>query len=126
MKMSLQSFLLATAVVILVRSGCATHSASKPGKSIEKIMEEGFKGKESLASRISKGQGNAADFALMASLTAELKLNHAPRGDLKSWTEKTTALNLAAIDLVNGKAGAAVDFKSAVNCKACHSLHKPE
>lgn len=125
MKLSLPSFLLSTAVVTLVAAGCATHSAAKL-KSIEEIMEEGFKGKESLASRISKGQGNDADFALMANLTAQLKLNHAPRGDLKSWTEKTTALNLAAIDLVKGKAGAVVDFKSAVNCKACHSLHKPE
>lgn len=87
-------------------------------------MEDGFKGKTSLSARISKGQGNEADFKKIAFLTKELALNHPPKGDLSSWTEKTTALKAAADSLVDGKPGAPDGFKTAVNCKACHSVHK--
>jgi len=87
-------------------------------------MEDGFKGKESLSARISKGQGNEADFKKMAFLTKELALNKPSKGALSSWTEKTTALQAASESLVAGKPGALDGFKTAVNCKACHSVHK--
>lgn len=119
--------LLAIAVLTAFAAGCAsTASQSKPSLSIEQIMEDGFKGKESLCARISKGQGNEADFKKMAFLTKELALNKAPKGDLASWTEKTKALQAAAESLAAGKPGALDGFKSAVNCKACHSVHKPD
>ena len=126
LKSTISSLLAATAVA-LVAAGCAsTSSASKPSLSIEQIMEDGFKGKESLSARISKGQGNDADFKKMAFLTKELALNKPPKGDLTSWTEKTQALQSAAESLAAGKPGALDGFKTAVNCKACHSVHKPD
>lgn len=119
---------VAIAALTLVAAGCASSSSSatKPSLSIEHIMEDGFKGKESLSARIAKGQGTAEDFKKMAFLTKELALNQPPKGDLASWTEKTRALKAAADDLVAGKAGAIDAYKSAVNCKACHSVHKPD
>ena len=119
---------VAIAALTLVAAGCASSSSSatKPSLSIEHIMEDGFKGKESLSARIAKGQGTAEDFKKIALLTKELALNQPPKGDLASWTEKTRALKAAADDLVAGKAGAVDAFKSAVNCKACHSVHKPD
>ncbi|MFM7803695.1 MAG: hypothetical protein ACKPGK_04285 [Verrucomicrobiota bacterium] len=119
---------VAIAALTLVAAGCASwsSSAAKPSLSIEHIMEDGFKGKESLSARIAKGQGTAEDFKKMAFLTKELALNQPPKGDLASWTEKTRALKAAADDLVAGKAGAVDAYKSAVNCKACHSVHKPD
>jgi len=122
---SLSRFALA-AVLIAAVSGCTSTSAHKPALSIEQIMEDGFKGKESLSARISKGQGNDADFKKMAYLTKELALNKPSKGDLASWTEKTTALQAAAESLAAGKPGALDGFKTAVNCKACHSVHKPD
>lgn len=71
-----------------------------------------------------QGQGNEADFKKMAFLTKELALNKPSKGDLSSWTEKTTALQAASESLVAGKPGALDGFKTAVNCKACHSVHK--
>ena len=114
---------LAAALIAAV-SGCTSTSHPKASLSIEQIMEDGFKGKESLSARISKGQGNEADFKKMAMLTKELALNKPSKGDLASWTEKTRALQAAADSLVAGKPGALDGFKSAVNCKACHSVHK--
>ncbi len=116
--------LAVAATLVAVTAGCATHSKSQASLSIEQIMEDGFKGKTSLSARISKGQGNEADFKKIAFLTKELALNHPPKGDLSSWTEKTTALKAAADSLVDGKPGAPDGFKTAVNCKACHSVHK--
>jgi predicted component of type VI protein secretion system len=107
----------------LLAVGCAT--SSKPSKTVSQVMEEGFKGKESLNARISKGEASAADFKLMASLTKELAKNKPGYGDLASWTEKTTALHAAAEGLVAGKPGALDAYKAASNCKACHSAHRP-
>lgn len=112
------------AAMIALTAGCASTGKSKASLSIEQIMEDGFKGKESLSARISKGQGNEADFKKMAFLTKELALNKPSKGDLSSWTEKTTALQAASESLVAGKPGALDGFKTAVNCKACHSVHK--
>ena len=126
--LSITTARVAIAAITLVAAGCASSSSSgtKPSLSIEHIMEDGFKGKESLSARIAKGQGSTEDFKKMAFLTKELALNKAPKGDLASWTEKTKALQAAAESLAAGKPGALDGFKSAVNCKACHSVHKPD
>ena len=89
-------------------------------------MEQGFKGKESPAARVGQGAGTAADFKLLAELTASLPLNAPMKGDAASWKEKSTALAQAGQQLVAGKAGALDAWKSAANCKACHSVHKPD
>ena len=116
---------LLSGVALLAATGCSSMS-SKPTKTVEQVMEEGFEGKESLNARVTKGQGTPAEIAHLAELVAQLALNKPPQGDLASWTEKTVALNKAAADLVAGKPGAMDAYKAAVNCKACHSVHKPE
>lgn len=112
------------AVAVLALAGCATHP--KASKNIEQVMEEGFEGKQSLCARVSKGEASAKDLETMVGLTYQLTLNTPPKGDLHSWTEKTTALHAAAKALAAGNPGAADQWKSAVNCKACHSVHKPD
>lgn len=106
-------------------AGCASYGA-KPKHTIEQIMEQGFKGKESPAARVGKGEGSPADIKLLAELTRALPLNPPPRGDLASWKEKSSALAAAGRSLADGKPGALEAWKTAVNCKACHSVHKPE
>ncbi|MFM8360928.1 MAG: hypothetical protein ACKOET_20440 [Verrucomicrobiota bacterium] len=116
--------LVATAAAVLVLTGCAT--GGKPSMAIEEIMESGFKGKESLCARLTQGQTSQEENLRMVQLTRELSLNKPPKGDLASWTAKTTALHAAAQDVAARKPGAVDAFKSAVNCKACHSVHKPD
>ena len=50
----------------------------------------------------------------------------APKGDEASWKEKTGKLLKAATALQKGAPDAAAAYKEAVNCKACHSVHKPD
>ena len=115
---------VAVAVAAVV-AGCSTYS-SKPKYTTEQIMEQGFKGKESPAARVGRGEGTAADFKLLAELSASLPFNAPPKGDAASWKEKSTALAKAGKDLATGKAGALDAWKAAANCKACHSAHKPD
>lgn len=48
-----------------------------------------------------------------------------PKGDEASWKEKTTKLCAAAQGLEKGGAEAQAKYKAAVDCKGCHSVHKP-
>jgi hypothetical protein len=59
-------------------------------------------------------------------LVGQLALNKPPVGDLASWTQKTKALHEAAIALSKRQPGAMESWNTAVNCKACHSAHKPK
>ena len=119
--------ILTVAGAALLSAGFLTlHAADKPKHSIKEVMEQGFKGKESPAARVGRGEGTAADFKLLAELTASLPLNAPPKGDAASWKEKSTALAKASKDLAAGKAGALEAWKAAANCKACHSAHKPD
>lgn len=50
----------------------------------------------------------------------------APKGDAASWKEKTERLVKASEALVKGGDEARNEYKEAVNCKACHSQHRPD
>ncbi len=50
----------------------------------------------------------------------------ASKSDAASWKEKTSKLLTAAQSLEKGEADAANKYKEALNCKACHSVHKPD
>jgi len=117
--------LIVAAVGLGLLAGCSTTS-SKPKLSSEQVMEEGFEGKGSIAARLSQDKGTQADKMRMAYLTEQLALNKPVKGDLASWNQKTTALHEAAVELANNAPGALVNWKAAVDCKKCHSVHKPD
>lgn len=49
-----------------------------------------------------------------------------PKGDTAAWVKKVTLLISTSEALQKGAPDAAAKYKEAVNCKACHSDHKPE
>lgn len=119
--------ILTVAGAALLSAGIfSLHAADKPKLTIKEIMEQGFKGKESAAARVGKGEGTKDDFKLLASLTHDLPLNSPEMGDAKSFKTKATAVAAAAKALADGKAGAIDQWKEAANCKACHTDHKPD
>ena len=77
---------------------------------IEEVMKKGFKAKlhEDLAA-------NKAVLTKYASWLASYK---PPKGDAESWKKKTAAVTAAI------KANDQAALKKAVNCKACHGVHK--
>lgn len=125
---------IAGAVTLLGLIGCSsTGSHAKATKTAEEVMGLGFKGKDpalkgsdTIAGRIRAGTATDADLKLMVELTRQLTLNKPSKGELASWVEKTTALHAAAKALASHQPGAADAWGKAVNCKACHSAHKPD
>ena len=113
-----------TAVGLALASGCSIHA--KPDKKTKDVMEEGFKGKESLAARLAQGQASDADALKMVELARQLALNVPPKGNPQSWRTKTDAVYAAAINLSARKPGAVEAWKTASNCKECHSMHKKD
>lgn len=98
----------------------------KPKYTVKEVMQALHKGDDALAKKVTQGEGTQDDFKKLVVYYVALPLNDAPKGDAASWKEKTAALLLAAQALEGGKAGALDQYKAAVNCKACHSIHKPD
>jgi hypothetical protein len=49
-----------------------------------------------------------------------------PKGDDASWKDKCDKLLAGAEALASGAPDGLAKYKEAVNCKACHSAHKPD
>ena len=94
--------------------------------SVHDIMETANEGKNSLYERVSTGKGTPEEARKLSDLYQALPGLKPPKGDAKSWKEKATALAAAAKDVADKKPGAVEKLKAAANCKACHSIHKPE
>lgn len=126
--MKLPLLLAAPAAVLafLAINGCSTFSNTKPSMTTEDIMKEGFKGKTSLAARLGENTASEADKMRMVYLTEQLELNQPPKGDKGSWESKTARLNRAAVALADKLPDSLEAWRAAADCKACHSVHKPD
>jgi len=104
-----------------------THAveAQKP-ENTKEVMKLAHKGEDSISKRVSQGKGTNEEIKLLLSYYKVMEKDEPPRGSKESWHEKTTALVKAAESLSRHEPGAVQKYKEAVNCKACHSEHKPE
>ncbi|MEW4561179.1 hypothetical protein AB1K70_01555 [Bremerella sp. JC770] len=110
-------------VAVALLSGVAMADKGKDSKySTEEIMKKAMKG--GLITKVAKGQASKADQELVIEMLDSLVKNPPHKGSEESWKEKTTALLDAAKQTVEGKEGAAAKLGKAVNCKACHNVHK--
>lgn len=98
----------------------------KPKHSIEDIMKAINKGDDNVCKRVAQGKASKEDITKLVEYYSDLPLNKPPKGDQKSWDEKTAALVKAVQGIKAGAPDAAAKFKEAVNCKACHSVHKAD
>lgn len=48
-----------------------------------------------------------------------------PTGEAASWKEKTSALVVAVKNIQAKKENAGAAYKEALNCRGCHTLHRP-
>jgi cytochrome c553 len=122
---SMQTRLIATAVLLTVAFTPLLLAAGKPKYTIKEVMKEIHKGDDNIGKRAVKGQASKDDINKMVEYYTSLPLNDPPRGDKESWLAKTTALVKASQELKAGSAGAVEHYKQAANCKACHEAHKP-
>ena len=95
-------------------------------KDIHDVMEWAHKGKESTAAKVKEGKGTKDEIATLLRFYKFMATQKPELGDAASWKEKTAALVAATEKLQKGDADAVESYKKAVNCKACHDVHKPK
>lgn len=93
---------------------------------IHDVMEWSHKGKDSIVAHVRDGKGTDEEIELLVIYYNFMTNAKPPEGDMESWKAKTTAL-VNSINKVKKKdVNALAEYKEAVNCKACHEVHKPK
>jgi hypothetical protein len=123
--LKLATLLAAAALVRSLPIPAPRAAAAKPKFTIKEVMQTLHKGDDSVARRVSDGHGTKEDFAKLVEYYESLPLCTPELGEKASWNEKSTALLKAARALKAGEDGALETYKKAVNCRACHSQHRP-
>lgn len=111
---------------VLVRQSQAADSKDSPIKEVMKTYHKAPKGVDPICKKASDGKATADELKKLVAAYKTLASAKPPRGDEGSWKEKTSKLVAAAESLQKGDSDGLAKYKNAVNCKACHSVHKPE
>jgi hypothetical protein len=106
--------------------GLTVALAAEPKYSISDVMKKAHKGEGALIKKVTGGKGTKEDASQLLELYQALAANKPPRGEQADWDTRTAALIKAAESAVKGDPGAADALKAAADCKACHTLHRPD
>ncbi|MCB1078527.1 MAG: hypothetical protein KDM64_11935 [Verrucomicrobiae bacterium] len=96
---------------------------------IEDFMKEYHKapkGTDPVCKKATNGAASADELAGLLKGYQAICAEAPPKGEKADWVKKCQALVAAVKGLQAGDAGAADAYKKAVNCKGCHSEHKPD
>ena len=104
---------------------CADEEKDEPIKHVMNTFHKAPKGVDPICKKASEGKASADELKKLVAAYKTLTKATPPKGDQASWTEKTGKLLAAAESLQKGEADGITKYKEAVNCKACHSVHKP-
>ena len=110
----------------LVRQSQAADAKDDPIKQVMKIYHKAPKGVDPICKKASDGKATPTEIKNLVAAYKTLTTTKPPKGDEASWKEKTSKLYAAAQALASGAPDGAAKYKEAVNCKACHSVHKPD
>ncbi len=110
----------------LVRQAQAADASEEAIKKFMKDCHKAPKGVDPVCKKAGDGQATAEEIKKLVAGYKMMAAAKPPRGDEASWKEKTAKLVAASEGLAKHAPDAPAKFKEAVNCKACHSVHKPE
>lgn len=89
---------------------------------IKEVMQKGMKG--GLAKKAADGKASPDEVKQLLAYFKSLSEHKPKKGDAKSWKAKTDAL-VASVTLISkGDAKGRGALQKAMNCKACHNVHK--
>jgi hypothetical protein len=100
----------------------STNMAGEKKMEIKEVMKKAMASK--LCEKCASGQASADEKKQLVELFTALAANPAPKGDAKSWKDKTTALVDAAKKVAANDADGGKALKAAANCMACHKEFK--
>ena len=128
--MKRQILVLAGAAMVAAFSLLTVSSYGAEGdKVISDVMKKSHKapqGTDPVCKKVSNGQATDAELAELLKGYQDMCGAKPPRGEVADWTKKCQALITAVKSLQAKDPGGVAAYKAAVNCKACHSEHKPE
>lgn len=102
----------------------ASVSAVFADATIKEAMKKYHKPEIALAKKVGKGEATDADLAELLKCYEGMKAAKPSQGEQSSWEAKCDALISAVKKIQSKDASGVSDFKKAVNCKACHDVHK--
>jgi cytochrome c2 len=117
--------LFSLAAVTLTVRALAADKDDGPIKQVMKTYHKAPKGVDPVCKKASDGKASAAEIKNLVAAYKTLATTRPPQGDDASWKEKTSALLAATEAMQKGSPDGVARYKEAVNCKACHSVHKP-
>jgi hypothetical protein len=94
--------------------------AAKADGPISDAMKKYHKGETSTVKKIGEGEGSSSDISSLLSAYQAMAAAKPQKGTPLSWEQKTGAV----IEALKGMPATKGKFKMAVNCKACHDVHK--
>ena len=95
-------------------------------KELMKTYHKAPKGVDPICKKVVDGQASLEEIKKLVECYKALAATKPPKGDAVSWKEKTTKLLAASQGLEKGTPDARAVYKEALNCKGCHSAHKPD
>lgn len=131
MNRSFRLFSVVTVVTALaagawLSSSFAAESEKNPVKDFMKAYHKAPKGVDPVCKKAGDGKATPEEIHKLIAGYKVMVAAKPAKGDQASWKEKTAKLLSAAEGLEKGGADALAKYKEAVNCKACHSAHKPD
>lgn len=112
-------------VIVNVATGPVASEAEAPKQmTIADIMQSIHKGKNSKASLAPQGKLSDDDLNQMLELYGLMVAMAPPKGDKQHFRQLTQSLITATKGLLAKSPGADDDFRAAVDCNSCHSLHR--
>lgn len=91
---------------------------------IADAMKKFHKGETAPCKKVGAGEASASELSAILKAYQDMAKEKPSKGTPASWKEKTDALISAVTALQKGDKSAASAYKKAVNCKACHDVHK--
>lgn len=104
----------------------AADAKDDPIKQAMKTYHKAPKGTDPISKRAGDGRATPAELKGMIAAYSAMAKAKPPKGDDVSWKAKCEKLLAGTQALASGAPDGAAKFKEAVNCKACHSAHKPD
>lgn len=114
-----------TIVALAFLSGTAVFASDVIEDAMKKY-HKAPKGTDPICKKVGAGTATTEELADLVKAYQAICAETPPKGEKAAWVTKCQAL-VAAVKKIQAKdATGAEDYKKAVNCKACHTDHKPD
>jgi hypothetical protein len=115
--------------LILALAFIGSSSALFASEVIEDAMKKYHKapeGTDPTCKKVTAGTASADELSAILKSYEAMCAETPPKGDKTEWVKKCQALIAAVKKIQASDASGVSEYKKAVNCKACHTSHKPD